>query len=162
MPALGYLEEFDRLVEKSKPENGGLSPAELAYLLNNFNPAELYQYGQARDLSIALLEEWLVQYKFKKWKVTEGSHTRVTPAMRRNRAAEIGRQLSDTKLWHSHGRGISMEVARRQLKLQINDLEDQRELRTNLAAYHALLLDYRIKRGYGNLVIDWKGGCFGY
>jgi ClpP class serine protease len=59
VPALGYLEQYDRLVEKSKA--GTLTTAELTYLLQNFDPAELYQYEQERELSIALLEEWLVR-----------------------------------------------------------------------------------------------------
>jgi hypothetical protein len=162
VPALGYLEEFHRLVEKSKPENGGLAPAELAYLLKNFDPAELYQYEQARELSVALLEEWLVKYKFKNWKITETHGTRVTPARKRQRASEIATKLNETQHWHSHGRGISMQVARRDLNLQINDLDDQPELRDNLAAYHVLLSDYRMKRGHDNFTVDCVGGYFGY
>src|SRR5439155_9141711 len=50
VPAIGYLEQFDRLVKESKRRN--LSRAELAYLLN-FDAAELYRYEQERDLAIA-------------------------------------------------------------------------------------------------------------
>ena len=50
VPALGYLEQYQRLVDKSA--NGDLTTAELAYLVQNFDPAELFQYEQERDLSI--------------------------------------------------------------------------------------------------------------
>ncbi len=74
VPALGYLEQYRRLVEKSA--EGTLTGAELAYLIENFDPAELYQFEHERQLSIALLEEWLVRYKFKNWRVTETTKAR--------------------------------------------------------------------------------------
>lgn len=96
VPALGYLEQYARLARKS--EDGTLTTAELTYLIQNFDPAELYQYEQERDLSIALLQEWLVDYKFKNWKKTETTATTVTQKMRRERAIEIARKLNDTNL----------------------------------------------------------------
>src|SRR5579863_7668178 len=65
VPALGYLVQFERLIEKSR--KGKLTTAELTFLVEKFDPAELYSYEQARELSIALLKEWLVRYKFKNW-----------------------------------------------------------------------------------------------
>lgn len=146
VPALGYLEQYNRLIEKSA--RGQLTSAELAYLLQNFDAAELYQFEQARDLSIALLEEWLVNYKFKNWTVTETRKKPVTVSMKKARATAIARQLNDTARWHSHNRGISMEVLRRELKLQVDDLGDHTDLRDALASYRALLYDYRGRRGH--------------
>ncbi len=146
MPALGDLEQYDRLIEKSA--RGELTTAELAYLLQNFDAAELYQFEQARDLSIALLEEWLVSYKFKNWTQTETRGKPVTLSMKKKRAREIAHQLNDTSRWHSHGRGISMEVLRRELKLQVDDVEDHPDLQRALADYRSLLYDYRAKRGH--------------
>ena len=160
VPALGYLEQYQRLIEKSA--NGTMAPAELAYLIQNFDPAELYQYEQARDLSIALLEEWLVKYKFKNWKVTATKGVPVTTAMKKERAEEIARKLNDTKRWHSHNRGISMQVARRELKLLIDDLEDTPDVRNALASYNNLLFDYRMRRGHEHFAIDWVGGYYGH
>ncbi|MCE9620838.1 MAG: ATP-dependent Clp protease proteolytic subunit [Actinomycetia bacterium] len=159
VPALGYLEQFNRLIEKSAAS--GLTKAEMAYLLNSFDPAELYRYEQARELSIALLEEWLVKYKFKNWKETKTRRIKVTTAMKKQRAAEIAKKLNATEHWHSHSRGISMAVARRDLNLQIEDLEDTPEIRDALAAYNSLLLDYRMRRGHGEICVDWTGGYIG-
>jgi ClpP class serine protease len=41
VPALGYLEQYERLIAKSAA--GTLTTAELAYFIQNFDPAELYQ-----------------------------------------------------------------------------------------------------------------------
>ncbi len=160
LPALGYLEQYERLIGKSA--RGELTTAELAYLIENFNPAELYRYEQARDLSTALLEEWLVKYKFKNWKKTKSTGKTVTAAMRRERATEIGKQLNDTKRWHSHSRGITMALLRRELKLQIEDVEDNPDLAEALSSYHRLLQDYRSRLGHWSWVSHWKGGYHGH
>lgn len=160
VPALGYLEQYRRLIEKSV--KGTLAPAELAYLIQNFDPGELYAYEQARELSIALLEEWLVKYKFKNWKVTETKGLPVTRDMKKDRAAEIARKLNDTKRWHSHSRGISMQVARRDLRLRIDDLDETPDVRDALASYNNLLFDYRMRRSHFDFAIDWVGGYYGH
>ena len=104
IPALGYLEKFEELMKKAA--EGGLSAAETTYLLTKFDPAELYQYEHARELSITLLKEWLVKYKFKNWTVTQTRKLTVTPAMRRQRAQEIAEKLNNPDRWHTHGHGL--------------------------------------------------------
>jgi hypothetical protein len=68
VPALGYLDKYNELVQKSAA--GGLTPAELTFLVQKFDPAELHRFEQARDHSVDLLKKWLVQYKFKNWTKT--------------------------------------------------------------------------------------------
>ncbi len=160
VPALGYLEHYDRLIAKSA--NGTLTTAELAFLIENFDPAELYRYEQERDLSTALLEEWLVKYKFKNWKTTETQGEKVTIKMRRERAKQIGNKLNDTSRWHSHARGITMEVLRKELKLQIEDLDDDPELSKSVSAYERLLSDYRGRMGHWMWITHWKGAYDGH
>jgi hypothetical protein len=159
VPALGYLEQFDRLIEKSA--RGELTTAELAYLIERFDPAELYRYEQERELSIALLEEWLVRYKFKNWKVTETSKVKVTPKMRRERAREIATMLTKTDRWHSHSRGIPMEVLRRELKLLIDDFGAARELSAAVHNYFRLLKDYNMRRGHYLFTLHGRGRYVG-
>ncbi len=67
--ALGQLEKYNALIEKA--QSGTITTAEVQLLIDGFDQAELYHYEQARDLSISLLEEWLVKYKFKNWTQTE-------------------------------------------------------------------------------------------
>ena len=144
VPALGYLVQFERLLDKSK--SGSLTDAELAFLLQRFDPGELYQYEQERELSIELLKEWLVQFKFKDWSVTESRKMPVTQEMRVARAEEIAKALNDTQRWHSHGRGITMPILRNKLNLKIIDFGENRELNEAIRAYHKLLKDYMVKR----------------
>ncbi len=143
--ALGHLEKYNALIEKA--QNGTLTTAEVQLLIDGFDQAELYHYEQARDLSIALLEEWLVKYKFKNWDETETRKIPVTDQMKKDRASDIGKQLNNTKRWHSHGYGISMEVLKRDLNLRIDDYEQQPRLCASIRGYYNLLADYMVKRG---------------
>ena len=160
VPALGYLEQYKRLVQKSA--EGKLTAAEMAILIENFDQAELYQYEHEEKLSIALLEQWLVRYKFKNWRVTTTSKTPVTKSMRVKRATEIGEKLNNTELWHSHSRGIPMEVLRRDLKLLINDFGSNPTLVGPVHDYFRLLSDYRMRRGHEAFVLHTKGRHVGY
>jgi hypothetical protein len=146
VPALGYLLQFERLVEKST--KGQLSDAEMAFLLNRFDPGELYQYEQERELSTDLLKEWLVCFKFKDWNVTETRQLPVTSEMRSARAEEIARSLNNPSRWHSHGRGITMSILRNDLQLKIGDFGANRDLNEAIRAYYKLLKDYMEKRNY--------------
>jgi hypothetical protein len=140
MPALGYLAKYAELVEKSR--KGTLTSVEAAFFIQNFDAAELFSYEQAKQLSIELLKEWLVKYKFKNWKKTKTRGHIVTPRMRRDRAEDIGKKLSQTDEWFSHSRGISMQVLRRKLNLQIEDIDANPEVRDALRNYYDLLENY--------------------
>ncbi len=74
--------------------------------------------------------------------------------------------LNNTSLWHSHSRGISMEVARRKLNLRIDDIGEDgedtiAEMRDALMAYNNLLFDHRVRRSHEDFGIDSKAGYFG-
>jgi hypothetical protein len=159
IPALGYLEQYRRLVEKSR--QGELTTAELTYMIQNFDPAELYLYEQERELSIALLKDWLVKYKFKDWTHTRSRGKKVTQQMRTRRAGQIARELSNTSRWHSHGRGIPMEILRRDLRLEIDDFGADQELGPAVRVYFRLLKDYTARRGHGAVVLHRSGFYFG-
>jgi len=145
LPALGYLVRYERLIEKA--QKGELTTVEAELVVSGFDQAVLYAYEQARELSVSLLKLWLANYKFKNWEITETSQEEVTQKMREERAEYIARELSDTEKWHSHGHGISMEVLRRDLKLEIDDFGADRDLNARIAAYYKLLDDYQKKRG---------------
>jgi hypothetical protein len=121
-------------------------------MIDGFDQAELYQYEQARELSISLLQEWLANYKFKNWETTRTKKIPVTQELRRERAASIAKQLNDTGRWHVHGHGISMEVLQRDLNLVIDDFGKDPEMSAHVRGYHNLLDDYNIKRGNAGVV----------
>ena len=143
VPAAGYLVQYERLVEKA--EKGEITQIEAQLMISGFDQAELYAYEQARELSISLLKTWLAKYKFKNWSVTQSSQRTVTKEMREQRAEEIARKLNDTERWHSHGYGISMEVLRRDLNLEIDDYGADPKLNKGIRAYSDLFEDYRQK-----------------
>jgi hypothetical protein len=153
VPALGYLEKYDRLIEKSA--KGKLTSAELTFLVEKFDPAELFRYEQERNLSITLLKEWLVNYKFKNWTETETRKIKVTPQMREKRAGEIAAALNKPSMWHTHSRGISMHTLRDKLNLKIDDFGERPNLNAALKAYNKLLVDY-LARLRQNLVVHTR------
>ena len=145
IPALGYLVQYDRLIEKA--DAGELNVAELAFLTQKFDPAELYRYEQARELSVSLLKKWLVRFKFKDWTTTETRKERVSEAMKEDRATEIAGMLSDPARWHSHARGISMDVLRRDVNLLIEDVGEDPSYRNLVQVYCRLMRDYMARLG---------------
>mgnify|MGYP006275790205 FL=1 len=146
VPALGYLDKVNEIVEKSR--NGEIAPAEFA-LLDKQDLAMLRFYEQARDLSISLLEQWLATYKFKDWieHRTTNPGSPVTDEEKRERAREIARLLSDNSFWHSHGRLISMKTLKEKLKLEIDDFGADGELRQAVRRYSDALSDYVARQG---------------
>jgi len=148
--ALGMLEKYNALIEKA--QQGTITTAEVQLLIDGFDQAELYHYEQARDLSVVLLEEWLVKYKFKNWNETETQHTPVTDQMKKDRASFIANELNNTKKWHSHGYGISMDVLQRDLKLLIDDYGKRQAMSDKIRGYHNLLSDYMAKRASDGVV----------
>lgn len=141
VPATGYLEKWKELVAKSNA--GTLSTAELAYMLEKFDAAELYFIEQASEQSVTLLKQWLVKYKFKDWKVTETRGLPVTKKMKEDRAEEIAKLLADASFWHSHGRGIHMDMLRSpRMKVRIEDFGETPELSGLILDYYDLFIDF--------------------
>ena len=152
VPALGYLKQWQLLMEKAAA--GKLNTADYQLMISGFDQAELYEYEQARELSVTLLTQWLVKYKFKNWAVTQGRKKPVTPKMKQTRAETIARELNNTDRWHSHGHGISMATLRDDpnLKLLIEDLNDNLERAEIVKQYYGLLEDYMQRRGHAGVL----------
>ena len=143
VPALSYLNQYQRLSEKA--DNGTLNTAEFA-LLNKLDLGELYQFEQARELSQDLLMRWLSTYKFKDWANHSSTGAPVTEDDKKARARDIAAALSDNARWHSHGRAISRNTLRSELRLKIDGVEDVPGLSSALDEYVGLLKDY-MQRG---------------
>lgn len=143
VPALGYLDKVEELIKKSAA--GTLTQAELI-MLREQDLAMLRRHEQARDLTIALLKEWLVKYKFKNWSVHRNG-TPVTPEEKKKRAEEIARELGDNKIWHSHGRSIGIDALTNILKLRIEDYSHHDGLRTLIRDYNDLICQYAVRTG---------------
>ena len=139
VPALSYLNQFERL--NNKAQAGALTTAEYA-LVSKLDLGELYQFEQARELSIELLIKWLSNYKFKNWTKTKDRQLEVTPKMKEDRAKEIAALLNNPERWHSHGRAIDMRTLQEEVGLKIDDLADNAILHHDIRDYFELLKDY--------------------
>jgi len=143
VPALGYLDKVEEMINKSAA--GQLTQAELI-MLREQDLAMLRRHEQARDLTIALLKEWLVKYKFKNWN-THKDATVVTPQQKEDRAKEIAKDLGDNKLWHSHGRSIGVAALTNILKLKIEDYSADTILKPLIREYNDLICQYILRNG---------------
>lgn len=142
VPALGYLDKVNELIAKSRTP-GGLTDAEFM-MLRAQDLATLRRYEQARDLSVSLMKDYLVKYKFRDWlhhrTTTPGEA--VTTEQKECRAEEIAKSLSNNNIWHSHGRLIGIEKLSDVLKLEIADYSSNMELRNAIRSYSDLLEDF--------------------
>ncbi|MCY4183889.1 MAG: hypothetical protein OXC82_04275 [Rhodobacteraceae bacterium] len=111
-------------------------------MLNKLDLGELYQFEQARELSIDLLIKWLTQYKFKNWTITETRGVEVTLDMKKERAGKIAALLNNPEKWHSHGRAIDAKTLLEEVKLKIDSFEEDPELYKSIRNYFELLRDY--------------------
>ena len=143
VPALGYLDKVEEMINKSAA--GQLTQAELI-MLREQDLAMLRRHEQARDLTIALLKEWLVKYKFKNWN-THKDGTHVTLQQKDDRAKEIAKDLGDNKLWHSHGRSIGVAALTHILKLKIEDYSADTIFKPLIREYNDLICQYILRNG---------------
>jgi hypothetical protein len=141
IPALGHLDKVNEIIEKSRKNT--ITPVEFQWLINQ-DFAMLRLYEQARDLSIALLEKWLVDYKFKDWLIhrTHNAGAPVAPSEKQARAREIAELLCNNAYWHSHGRMIGMKTLKEVCKLEIDDFGADPNLQKAVRGYSDALSDY--------------------
>ena len=147
--ALGYLDKVNEMIEKSK--NDELSPAEFM-ILKELDLGELREYEQAEELTTDLLKRWLVKYKFKNWTEHRTNVKKLgKPVLEREkvqRANDIAKQLSNNKRWKSHGRPINMETLREEIRLEIHDFSESKELEGEVMSYYGYIDDLISKRGF--------------
>lgn len=144
----GYLAKFQEITKViNERESAEKCRAELAYLVQKFDPALLFHIEQGIEHGISLISEWLPKYKFKDWKKTATKGENVTMAMKKSRAKKIAATLGDASKWHSHGRGISMrELSGPEIKLLIDDFGSDADLSDKIKNYHGLAVDYFSKK----------------
>lgn len=149
VPALSYLNQFERLNKKSR--DGQLTTVEYM-LLDKLDLGELYQFKQARELSVELLIKWLSRYKFKNWNETETKRKEVSPSMKADRAKEIAALLNNPERWRSHGRAIDRGTLQEEVGLKIDNLEEYPKLYGIIRDYFALLKDYMYREKISNFI----------
>jgi membrane-bound ClpP family serine protease len=149
VPALGYLDKVEELIIKSKDDQ--LTQAEFM-MLQQIDLAELRSFEMARNLTIALLKDWLVKYKFKDWTIHNSTRKPVTESEKRERAEKIASMLSNNSLWHSHGRSINIDTLTNILKIKIEDYSNDEILRDLIRNYNDLICEYILRVGASTFV----------
>ncbi len=145
VPALGYLDQVNKLIKKSA--DGVLTEAEFL-ILREIDLAELRSFEMARDLTVTLLKDWLVKYKFKNWTKHRSNKKPVTDKEKQDRAEEIAKKLGDNTIWQSHGRTINIDTLKNFLKLEIEDYSNDAN-RTNLIRqYNDLITEYILRHRF--------------
>ncbi len=140
--AMGYLDKVAEITAK-----GQLAPADVV-LLKSLDLAKLALFEQARDLSVDLMRDWLVEYKFKNWTThrTTNPGASVTVAEKEARAKTIADELANHKTWHSHGRALDLRKLNR-LRLEIDDYSGDDQLLAAIRGYNDPLTSYTDRLG---------------
>jgi len=105
--AYDYMEWVEKK-RKEADKQGALNPFD-ATMIAQISPGELGSVFHALKFAEDLVVEWLINYKFKKWTVTESRKIPVTEEMKRRRAEEIAKELINHSKWKSHGRSIKID-----------------------------------------------------
>jgi len=119
---------YEWVKEKHKEalEEGTLNPFD-AIMIAQINPGELNGVINALNFAQDLVREWLCEYKFSNWKVTETRGIEVTPEMKRTTAKEIAEILCNHGRWRSHGRSIKIQDLH-DIGLKITRIDDDKDL----------------------------------
>lgn len=159
LPGQGYLAKFKEITKKiNNSKDPQKVQAEIAFLVQKFDPAQLFSVEQSVQHGITLITEWLPKYKFKDWRKTATKGIRVTDAMRKARAKKIARTLGNASKWHSHGRGISLQqLGGSDIKLRIDDFSSNADLSMKIKNYHGLAADFILKTGVNAYIHSMEG-----
>jgi len=123
--AYDYMEWVEER-RKEAEEKGVLNPFD-ATIAAQITPGELGDVFHALKFAEDLVIEWLIKYKFKKWTITETHKKAVTDEMKKRRAKDIARKLTDHSKWRLHGRSIKIDDLEN-IGLKVKRIEDNPKL----------------------------------
>jgi hypothetical protein len=124
----------DKRKEASKQKS--LNPFD-AVMVAQISPGELLQVDNALRFAQDLVKEWLPKYKFQNWKVTETRKKTVTDQMRKRKALDIAKHLTNHSRWRSHGRSLKISDLEA-IGLRINRVDDNQELQDVVYRIHVV------------------------
>lgn len=113
--AYDYMAWVDAKREESQ-KNGYLNPFD-AIMVAQITPGELASVSHSLNFAIERVVEWLIDYKFKNWKIRETSQIPVTYEYKKKRAEEIAELLTNRDIWRLHGRSIKIHQLEDQIKI---------------------------------------------
>ena len=123
--AYDYMEwVHEKRAEAQK--NGMLNPFD-ATMVAQISPSELKGVYNSLEFAKDIVKEWIAKYKFKDWNVTETRKKPVTDEMKRERADEIAKELTNHSKWRTHGRSLKIDDLEN-IGLRIKRLDDDLKL----------------------------------
>lgn len=123
--AYDYMEWVEEKRKEAEKQDR-LNPFD-ATMVAQITPGELGSVFHALKFAEDLVVEWLINYKFKKWTVTETHKIPVTEEMKRKRAEEIAKELTNHSKWRLHGRSIKIDDLE-EIGLKITRIDDNPKL----------------------------------
>ena len=105
--AYDYMEWIKDKREEAEKQ-GALNPFD-ATMVAQISPGELGSVFHSLKFAEDLVKDWLARYKFKNWRFTETHNRIVTKDMKKRRAEEIAKELTNHSKWRSHGRSIKID-----------------------------------------------------
>jgi hypothetical protein len=119
--------DYKEWVVQKKEEaskNGHLNIVD-AQIISQITPGELSGIIDSLDFAKDLVSEWLVNYKFKNWKIRKSSGVPVTDDYKKQRANDIAEKLCNHHYWRSHGRSIKIEDLKNVLQIKRIDNDEK-------------------------------------
>ncbi len=135
--AHAFLEGLEKIKQDVERQNR----LNLAYvpILQNISPGEIQTCENALSFAKTLVTEWLSKYKFKFWETHSGTGELVTDHEKKKRAQEIAETLCDHGRWLAHGRSITINDLRDEMRLKVTDFTDDAKLCDAIRRYYTLL-----------------------
>lgn len=129
VPAQALLLLVDQLQKQGADamNKGGAVPWTAVRIIGSIDKKELGDAITASHYSSMMATQFLMNYKFKHWKVRETSKQEVTPEYREKRATDIATALASHDRWKNHGHAISRVVLWNEIKLRIEHPKDELE-----------------------------------
>ncbi len=122
--AYDYMEWINKR-RKEAQKKSRLNPFD-ATMVAQITPGELGSVNNSLKFAEDLVVDWLTKYKFRNWSKTETRQKPVTQAMKKKRAGEIARELTNHVKWRSHGRSIKIfDLEKIGLKIQKIDADEE-------------------------------------
>lgn len=123
--AYDYMEWIKDKREEAEKQ-GALNPFD-ATMIAQISPGELGSVFHSLKFAEDLVKDWLVRYKFENWVVTETHKKSVTETMKKQRAEEIAKELTNHSKWRSHGRSIKIDDLE-SIGLKVTRIDDNPQL----------------------------------
>ncbi|MCL2115196.1 MAG: ATP-dependent Clp protease proteolytic subunit [Methanobrevibacter sp.] len=122
---------------KEKENQDSLNNLE-AIMIAQIAPQELKLVHNTLAYGKELVKNFLSNYKFKNWKLTQSSQKKVSQEMRVERAEQIAEKLSNHSEWKTHGRSLKIDDLEK-IGLKIDNIHDNPQIEEIIERIHVLL-----------------------